>query len=138
MASYIDSALNKNESIIERAQISWLSELFSIVLGFILLFLYGLGLIVLLFVFIKIWTTELALTNQRIIAKMGLIRRDTVELKLDKVESLGVHQSILGRILGYGTIIVTGTGGTITPIPCIKDPMGFRRIFNNYLEEKMD
>lgn len=136
MSGYIDKALNKKEEVIERAKVSWLSEIFLIILGIICLVFKGLGIAILIYVVIKIWTTELALTNQRIIAKKGLIRRDTVELRLDKVESLGVHQSVIGRILGYGTILVKGTGGTTTPVPSIKNPMGFRRVFNNYLEEK--
>ncbi|CAI1715215.1 Bacterial membrane flanked domain [Serratia quinivorans] len=90
----------------------------------------------LLNVVIKIITTELALTNKRIIAKFGFIRRSTVELRLEKVESIGVDQSILGRILGYGTIVVKGTGGTATPIPSISKPLEFRRVVNNHLEDE--
>ena len=54
------------------------------------------------------WTTEIAVTNHRIIYKAGLIRRDTVEILMDKVESVDVDQSILGRLLGYGTVTVPG------------------------------
>ncbi|WP_241596539.1 PH domain-containing protein [Rosenbergiella epipactidis] len=59
---------------------------------------YGLGLLIIIPVVLRVWSTELALTNQRIIAKVGLIQRNTVELRLEKVESLGIHQSVLGRI----------------------------------------
>ncbi|WP_314411458.1 PH domain-containing protein, partial [Pantoea septica] len=62
--------------------------------------------------------------------------RTTVELRLDKVESIGVNQGIMGRLLGYGNIVVKGTGGTGTPIPSIKKPLDFRRVVNNYIEEK--
>ena len=74
------------------------------------------------------------MTNQRVIAKVGLIRRNTVELRIDKVESLGIHQGILGRIFNYGSIVIKGTGGTNTPIPNIKAPMQFRSIVNITLE----
>lgn len=84
---------------------------------------------------LRVFSTELALTNQRIIAKTGLIRRNTVELRLEKVESLGIHQGIIGRIFNYGSVVVRGTGGTNTPIPNIKDPMKFRSIVNNHIEE---
>ena len=90
----------------------------------------------LLNVVVKVATTELALTNKRIIAKFGFIRRSTVELRLEKVESISINQGLLGRLLGYGTVVVKGTGGTGTPIPSIKKPLDFRRIVNNFLEEK--
>lgn len=76
--------------------------------------------------FVKI-STELAITSKRVIAKVGLIRRNTVELNHSKVESFNVDQSILGRIFGYGTVIVNGTGGGKTPIPSIDAPLDFRR-----------
>jgi uncharacterized membrane protein YdbT with pleckstrin-like domain len=76
------------------------------------------------------WTaklgTELAVTTRRVIAKVGLVRRDIVELNIDKVESIQVSQSVLGRILGFGTVVVRGTGTGQTPIPFIADPLGFR------------
>lgn len=136
MASYIDNALNKNEKIIARAKISWWSQLGVIIIGLFLTLFYGIGLIILIYVLIKVKTTELALTSQRMIAKIGFISRNTVELRLEKVESLSIHQNFDGRILGYGTIVIKGTGGTQTPIPSIKNPMGFRKIFNEYLEDK--
>jgi len=71
-------------------------------------------------------STELAVTDRRIIYKRGLIRRHTIEMNMSKVESVDVDQSLLGRILGYGTVTVRGTGGGIEPLPRIADPLGFR------------
>ena len=87
---------------------------------------------------IHVLTTELALTNRRIIAKSGLIRRNTIELKTNRVESLGVHQGILGRIFNFGSIVVKGVGGSHAPIPYIARPMDFRQQVNNYLDELDD
>ncbi|MDR9944480.1 PH domain-containing protein [Enterobacter hormaechei subsp. xiangfangensis] len=75
------------------------------------------------------WSTELALTNQRVIAKVGLIRRNTVELRIEKVESLGINQGILGRIFNNGSIVIKCTGGTNTQIPKNKQPMQYRNIW---------
>ena len=72
-------------------------------------------------------TTEFGVTNKRVIAKQGWIRRDTTELNHSKVESLAVDQSIAGRIFGFGTVTVQGTGGGKTPIQNIDDPMKLRR-----------
>jgi len=72
-------------------------------------------------------TTEFALNDERVIAKTGLIRRRSLELLLAKVESIGVYQPILGRILNYGTITVTGTGGTREPFRNIAAPLELRK-----------
>jgi uncharacterized membrane protein YdbT with pleckstrin-like domain len=71
-------------------------------------------------------TTELAVTDRRVIFKTGIFQRHTMEMNRSKVETVGVDQSILGRILGYGTVIVRGTGGSFEPIPFIGDPLTFR------------
>lgn len=137
MASYVDANLVKGEEVLCRAKISWYSVLAPIILGVLLLPLYGLGLIIIISCIIKIHSTELALTNKRIIAKFGFISRQTVELRLEKIESIGVSQGVLGRILNFGSIVVRGTGGTGTPIPNINDPLAFRIFINNYLEEHL-
>ena len=71
--------------------------------------------------------TELYITQKFTIAKYGLIRRETIEMLNDKVESIRVNQSILGRILNYGNIIVVGAGGSSSPIRFIAEPLEFRR-----------
>ena len=76
--------------------------------------------------FIRRTTTELAVTDHRVIYKRGLLARHTIEMNRDKVESVDVDQTLLGRIFGYGTIIVRGTGGSLEPIGNIGDPLTFR------------
>ena len=71
-------------------------------------------------------STELAVTDQRVVFKRGLIARHTIEMNRSKVESVDVDQSLLGRILGYGTVRVRGTGGSLEPIMAISDPLAFR------------
>lgn len=72
-------------------------------------------------------TTEFAVTNQRVLAKRGLIRRRTLEILLPQVESILVHQSILGRLLNFGTVTVTGTGGTRESFRAIVEPIEVRK-----------
>jgi uncharacterized membrane protein YdbT with pleckstrin-like domain len=76
--------------------------------------------------FIRRVTTELAVTDHRVIYKSGLLSRHTIEMNRDKVESVDVDQTLLGRIFGYGTVIVRGTGGSLEPIRNIGDPLTFR------------
>ena len=76
--------------------------------------------------FLRRCGTELAVTNRRVIFKRGLIRRHTIEMNMSKVESVDVDQSITGRIFGYGTVTIRGTGGGIEPLRNISDPLTFR------------
>lgn len=85
-----------------------------------------LGLLAALSAFVRRATTELAITDRRVIYKTGIVQRHTVEINRSKVETIGVNQSILGRLLGYGTVIVRGTGGSFEPIPYIGEPLTFR------------
>ncbi len=72
------------------------------------------------------WTTEIAVTNRRVIYKRGFVQRYTAEMNMDKIESVVVTQSILGRMLGYGAIHVRGTGEGIEHLHEIADPLGLR------------
>ena len=77
--------------------------------------------------YISFATSDFAITDKRVIIKVGLLRRRTMELQLSKLEAIAVDQGLLGRILGYGNIIVTGTGGTKEPFKTINGPLEFRR-----------
>jgi uncharacterized membrane protein YdbT with pleckstrin-like domain len=78
-------------------------------------------------------TSEFAVTNKQLIVKEGFVRRRSLELLLPKVEGVGVDQDLLGRILDYGTIVVTGTGGTKEPFAKIARPLEFRRQVNEQI-----
>jgi uncharacterized membrane protein YdbT with pleckstrin-like domain len=72
------------------------------------------------------WTTETDVTNMRVVHKTGFIKRRTFEMSLDKVESVDVNQSILGRILNYGSVTVRGVGEGAETIETIASPLDFR------------
>jgi uncharacterized membrane protein YdbT with pleckstrin-like domain len=74
----------------------------------------------------KRWTTEVAVTDRRIIYKQGFINRHTVEMNMDKVESVDVDQTVFGRLFDYGDITVRGTGSGIEPLRKIDSPIQFR------------
>ncbi len=160
---YVENNLMPNEELLMKAQIHWIvyiKGLFFILLGLIILLydisvstfldnttalltikmvlvsalvLVGLFFLIKAFIFAK--TTELAITSKRVIAKFGLIRRDTIELNHAQVESLIVEQGIIDRVLNAGTIILQGTGGSKTPIPRIKKPLEFRKEYFRVIEE---
>jgi uncharacterized membrane protein YdbT with pleckstrin-like domain len=73
-----------------------------------------------------VWTTETDVTNLRVVHKTGFIKRRTFEMSLDKVESVDVNQSILGRIMNYGDVTVRGVGEGSETIKTIAAPLDFR------------
>jgi uncharacterized membrane protein YdbT with pleckstrin-like domain len=78
--------------------------------------------------------TEMAVTNHRVIVKVGLVGRRTVELLLSKIESIEVQETGLGRMLGYGTIVLVGTGGTPEPFNRVAHPLEFRSKVQQQIE----
>jgi uncharacterized membrane protein YdbT with pleckstrin-like domain len=72
------------------------------------------------------WTTETDVTNLRVVHKEGFISRETFEMSLDKVESVDVNQSILGRIMNYGDVTILGVGEGKETISTIASPLAFR------------
>ena len=129
--SYVDNALIKGEQIIYRARVSWWAALPATVISVLLsltFILIPVAIVIMAVVCLRIYSTELAITNKRVIAKFGFIRRNTVELKLDRIEGLRVNQGIFGRIFNYGSVVVSGTGVTQAPIPAIDRPLEFRRL----------
>lgn len=143
---YVESNLLPGEKVIYKATPHWILfvvPVLSIGLGILFmlatlvgwgnfgailgLFCVFTGLLLALGSAVTFFTIEFGLTNKRIIAKEGFIRRRSIELLLTQVESIGVNQHILGRILNYGTIIVVGTGGTRESFRAIVDPMELRK-----------
>ncbi len=79
--------------------------------------------------------TEMAVTDKRVVIKVGLAARRTIELLLSKVESIGVEESMMGRILGFGTVVLRGTGGTPEPFDTVDHPIEFRKQVEQQIEK---
>jgi uncharacterized membrane protein YdbT with pleckstrin-like domain len=136
---YVDSNLLPNEQVTYRARLHRIIYLLPVCVliiaiviaivggGWIALGLGLIGLVLLVPPWIRSVSSEFAVTNKRVLVKVGLVRRHSLELLLQKVEGIGVDQGILGRIFGYGTITVSGTGGTREAFRMIARPLEFRR-----------
>ena len=146
MPSYVDSNLMSGEQVVHRAQLHWGIFVGPAILSFIGLiilislsaaaggggavggfFIWLLLTIPMLLAGIRYMTSEFAVTSRRVIVKVGLIRRSTVELNHRQIEGLILSQGIVARIFGAGTIVVNGTGRTAQPVHFIADVMEFRR-----------
>jgi uncharacterized membrane protein YdbT with pleckstrin-like domain len=154
--SYIEKSLISGETVLYRARLHWIVLLWpALIAGCIgligvgllaagvvpslrphgvagamgivglLLFLTAIGLVIVGVV--RRNATEIAVTNKRVLIKTGILNRRTIELLLVKIESVGVDETPLGRMLGFGTVIVRGTGGTPEQFETISQPLEFRR-----------
>jgi len=148
--SYVGKILQPDEHVLRVGRLHWVVYLRSLVLAAICVALlqqyasghlatdFATGLLVagLLFgafalvafarAWLRNWSTELAVTDRRIIYKRGLVRRHTIEMNMDKVETVAVEQSLLGRLLNYGTINVKGTGQSLEHLDTVSAPIALR------------
>jgi len=144
--SYVQKTLAADERVLAVGEIHWIAfagpvlfAVFGVIvlaMSFMSPFLNNLGLVgILLLVVGGAWglvtfidkrTTEFALTSKRVIVKRGWIGRKTEEQRLEKIDSIAVDQSVMGRLLQYGTVTVRGSGVSLTPVKGISDALAFR------------
>ena len=143
--SYLDDNLLDGERIIYRAHLHWTifgTAILVVVIGIALAvvirmfdptywylgaLLAGIGLLLAIGPLVRYVGSEFAVTNKRVLSKTGFIQRESDETLLSKVEAISVDQGILGRMLGFGTVIITGSGGTEDAFPRIAEPLELRR-----------
>ena len=142
--SYIDSNLLAGEHVVFRTRLHWLLFMgpvlfFLIVLVPVAWFLsvgswssyawvpLGFGILILVATFIKRQSSDFAVTSKRVMMKVGVFSTRSIELLLSKVEAIAVEQTLLGRMFGYGDIVITGSGGTKEAFSKIQSPLEFRR-----------
>ena len=133
---YVKQTLSSGEQVLCTARFHWLYT-FSAIWALILLGIIGIGIVIFLRMMITKWTTEIAVTNKRLIYKRGWIARKTDELSPKKIEEINVSQGVVGRILGFGKIRIQGTGGGEIVLPNIDDPLTFRREIENAKTHKV-
>jgi uncharacterized membrane protein YdbT with pleckstrin-like domain len=142
--SYVDKHLLPNETITYKTTLHWKVYVWPVLLSALvcapLLVLAlrsehkplaaapALAIVVLLgAAFIRRSSSEYAVTNKRVIVKVGVMQTRSVELLLGKVEGITVTQGLMGKVFGYGEIVITGSGGTKEPFDGIQAPFDFRR-----------
>jgi uncharacterized membrane protein YdbT with pleckstrin-like domain len=145
--SYTQSVLQPGEKIVLTGRLHWITcwpSILALVLGVVLVALElwtgadgttvkwtiiafaALAVAMFAYAWFTRWITEFAITDRRVISKRGFIMRNTAEMNMDKVESVKVEQSVLGRLLDYGTVTVVGTGQGLEPIQDVASPIAFR------------
>lgn len=163
--SYIDKSLIPGEHVIYRTRLHWIVMVKHVILALLMLgggaYLVtyalqnredippkkmhaaeGAGVVLMLTGLVTIVAgnmrrdaTEMAVTNRRVVIKTGMASRTTIEILLQKVESIEITESSLGRMLGYGSIVVIGTGGTSEPFRKVAHPLEFRSHVQQQIEK---
>ncbi|PTM52930.1 PH domain-containing protein [Phreatobacter oligotrophus] len=147
--SYVGDSLGPGETIVHEATIHWIVyfwPIVAVIVGLaatVLAWPYGLAVLAAAALWLLVaWflsrTTELAVTSRKVVAKWGLVARSTIEQRLEKVDSISVDQTFLGRVLNFGNVTVHGTGINATPIKMIADPLVFRRKVEQAIEARRD
>ena len=143
--SYIDENLIDNEKVIHRGKLHFMSFLPGVMIiilgvlfggtefgGFIIFF----GVLAFIASLINYIKSEYGVTNKRVIMKTGALRKKVVDLQYSQLESVQYNQGILGGILGYGQIVITGSGGTKFKFPNISNANEFKNKAQNELSKK--
>lgn len=142
--SYVDTHLLKDEIVIYRTLLHWKVFIIPVVFAVIVLALFVLvaakvgykhpellmfipAILFILNAYITRRSSEFAVTNRRVIMKAGVLRTRSLEILLNKVEALAVNQTLFGKMLNYGDIIITGSGGTKELYEGIENPLALRR-----------
>lgn len=128
--SYVDDSLAANEVVVARAYYHWTYRLVAL-LSLLLLGIFIVGIWIFFAMMIRVWTTEIAVTNQRLVYKTGWLSLHTQEMALPNIEGVKVSQGFWGRVLGYGHVRIEGTGVDAIVTPPIADPVDFRRAIEN-------
>jgi uncharacterized membrane protein YdbT with pleckstrin-like domain len=150
--SYVEKNLVAGEKLVYKTGIHWSVLFWPAVVAVLLagtgvativfrrdLYIAGIVLlaaaaVILISAMVKRNATEIAVTNRRVIIKTGLASRRSLEIMLPKVESIGIDEPVMGRMLGYGSVVIRGTGGTPEPFHKIARPGEFRK----RVQEQMD
>jgi uncharacterized membrane protein YdbT with pleckstrin-like domain len=143
---YIEANLLPGETVVQRARLHWIVFVKAIVVALIglgLLFLQpivgavviAVGILMAVPPWLERLTSEFGVTSKRVIIKVGLIQRRTLELLIRQVEAISVDQSLTGRIFNFGTITLSGTGGVRETFHNISNPLEFRRSIQSLSSE---
>jgi uncharacterized membrane protein YdbT with pleckstrin-like domain len=144
---YARSMLREGETLVRQAQIHygifWKGVALFVISALLMIKIFNLGaflmfvsLLMLSVAYLTRYYLLLALTDRRVLIRSGIINLDTVEIQLSRVESVELARTIIGRILGYATVLITGTGSRRIAVPFIGDAETFRAEFHGLLDAR--
>jgi uncharacterized membrane protein YdbT with pleckstrin-like domain len=123
--SYLEESLAPGETIVARFELHWTAK-GRLILGIILIPLV-IGIFITIYEWLRLRAIELGVTTHRVVRKTGIISRETDEIRLSAIETVDLHQSTWGRLLGFGDVRVTGRGESSMLLYRVADPVGVKR-----------
>ncbi len=137
---HIDKNLLNNEYVLKRGNVSftaYLGPILILILGFVTaIFIIGIVLIVYASVAIaRLASIEVAVTNKRVVGKIGIFAKNSLDLRLTKLEGVSVRRGLLGAMFNYGSVSISGSGQSRITFPGMQNPENLRRSFLNASEQ---
>lgn len=126
--SYVEKNLSKEERVVYSAKIHWASLIPHIILMIIVI-----GFVTIIPALIRMFTTELVITNKKIVGKLGLLNTKSMDSPLNKINNIKIEQKLIGKILGYGDVQVVTSSGEYN-FKCIAKPDEFKRMVNQEID----
>lgn len=123
--SYLDESLGPDEKVVARFALHWTAK-GRLLLGIVLIPVV-VGVFIVIYEWLRLREIELGVTTHRVVRKTGIISRETEEIRLSAIETVDLHQTTWGRLLGYGNVRVTGRGESSLTFSRIVDPVGVKR-----------
>ena len=131
---YARHVLRPGEEVVAVGKLHWLYTAAAYVC-LVVLGIFLVGILIFLFMMIRKWTTEIVVTTDRLIYKTGWIARHAEEIALTRIEEVAVTQTVIGRIFGYGSLRISGTGTSVIHLPSVRaSAPGRRRAFGSPAE----
>ena len=124
--SYLAEVMSPNERVIQQARFAWVTYA-AAWLSLIFLGIVVIGIVIFFRIMLQVWTTELAVTNHRLVYKRGWLSRHVDEIELQAIEQVDVEQGFWGRLFNFGVVVISGTGVDEIRTPVIAEPVQFSK-----------
>lgn len=125
--SYLDESLAPGEEVAARFGLHWTAKWKLIVFIILVIPTFGIALIGVIYEWLRLRAMEFGVTNRRVVHKTGIVSRQTEELRLASIETVDLRQSAMGRIMGYGDVVLTGRGEADFVFERVADPITVKR-----------
>ncbi len=137
MSKYVENNLNRNETVVKKAQISKLSLIPTWIGGILFCWLLLIPLVKAIINTIKIFNIELAITSRRVIGKFGVVNSAAMDAPLDKIQNCSVSSGLWGKIFGYGTVVIDTAAGKYT-FTMVKQADNFKKALMAQIEQAQE
>ena len=125
--AYLDESLAPGETITARFDLHWTAKWRLIVYLLLAIPTLGIALLAAIYEWLRLRSIEMGVTNRRVVRKTGIVSRETAELRLASIETIDLRQTMWGRVLGYGDVVLTGRGESAMVFQRLARPLDAKR-----------